>query len=78
MAFTYLQIHIENEETSFISKIGLPNTKNIIRKWSMEHLNGLDLSNFALPPDARQQKLNEEIVSKVLNLSNATEMEKPN
>ena len=48
---------IQNEESSILSKIGLPNTKNVIKKWSMEHFHGLDLSEFALPPDARQRQL---------------------
>jgi hypothetical protein len=49
----YLQDHIQEEnEKSFIYRsIGqLPNTRNEIKKWSINHLSGVDITTLGLPP----------------------------
>ena len=46
----FLQEHISTEEesTSFLS-VGLPNTRNKIRKWSVDHLHGIDITSLGPP-----------------------------
>ena len=44
----------QTEEMDFMSKIGLPNTRNIIRKWSIDHLHGIDLTDLNTSPHQRE------------------------
>lgn len=47
---TFLQEHINAEEegSSFLV-VGLPNTRNKIRKWSVDHLHGIDITSLGPP-----------------------------
>ena len=33
-----------------LNRIGLPNTRNVIQKWSLEHLRGVDITRLGPPP----------------------------
>ncbi len=52
IAYKDLQQYIQSdaESNDILGKIGLPNTRNDIKKWSMYHLNGIDLTNLGPPP----------------------------
>ena len=38
-----------NQDEKWGNSIGLPGTKNIIQKWSVKHLNGIDLTSLGPP-----------------------------
>ena len=46
----YLRNRIQEEQVS--AKFRLPNTNNIIRKWSVGHLGGFDLTKLGPPPES--------------------------
>ncbi len=59
IAYKDLQQYIQAdaESNDILGKIGLPNTKNDIKKWSMNHLYGIDLTSLGPPPVISKNKL---------------------
>jgi len=57
---SYLQSHLQMETSAesanFVGNIGigLPNTRNIIKKWSINYLNGIDITALGPPPQGVQ------------------------
>ena len=56
---SFLQDHIdaENESANYLS-VGLPNTRNRIRKWSVDHLGGLDITSLGDPVRVHNTEMN--------------------
>eukprot|EP00596_Hydrurales_sp_CCMP1899_P010855 CAMPEP_0119052942 /NCGR_PEP_ID=MMETSP1177-20130426/74079_1 /TAXON_ID=2985 /ORGANISM="Ochromonas sp, Strain CCMP1899" /LENGTH=149 /DNA_ID=CAMNT_0007032691 /DNA_START=227 /DNA_END=676 /DNA_ORIENTATION=+ len=48
---TYLHEHLQDEKWG--NKIGLPGTRNVIQKWSVAYLGGIDLTSLG-PPAKRK------------------------
>ena len=71
-AFAYLQNHIDSEDVGFMSQIGLPNTRNIIKKWSLDH----GVADFALPANVRSSHRIGKDLEQIQNLQNNIEVGK--
>ena len=59
MAYKDLQKYMQTdaESNDILGKIGLPNTRNNIKKWSMDHFHGIDLTSLGPPPIISKNKL---------------------
>ena len=54
---------------SFISKIGIPNTRNLVKKWSIDHFNGIDLTKLG-PPSVDYNNNNKQLENLIIEEEN--------
>jgi hypothetical protein len=62
----------ENNRLDYLS-VGLPNTRNSIRKWSVEHLHGIDITALDPPVRLHDLRYNQSNGRVVMNASTAIE-----